>query len=233
MTLYRYNGYDAITRRIKDGWAWKDPEVLAETSPGADYTPLDSIEDVYNIGQKYYADYLQWRWAIRDKVYAEDWADLTDAEKDIAIALDIGNNSSDKVAYLMSKGDTLNEAKGKLIQAFSKTHTPTVQSCRERGEHENLYAIVPKYLSQGDSADFFRLIQELWSQYINQAIMGVNDGHAGEGLFDFIESTVGTSFENAGLEQQGFVMQNGDADASNFITELMDWFRLRKYESSI
>ena len=60
---------------------------------------------------------------------------------------------------------------------------------------------------------------------MEQAIKGINDGDVGVGLFDYIESTVGTIYENAGLASKAYPMVNGDTDEANLVYELMDIFR--------
>ena len=66
-------------------------------------------------------------------------------------------------------------------------------------------------------------MHKLFDLFKSQAIRGTDDGNAGEGLFNFLESTVGTSYENAGLEEQGYTLKTGTY--SEFITELMDVLR--------
>ena len=75
---------------------------------------------------------------------------------------------------------------------------------------------------------FFTTVENLYFGYEKQAIKGTNDGSE-TGLFDYIESTVGTVYEFAGLESKGYTMQNGDLDETNFIAAIMDVLRNGKY----
>lgn len=224
--LYVYKGFDLVTRKTKDGFSASSSNIVVSLNDqGVDYDKITSIEQIYNIAEKYCFDFLQFKYLIKYQAETKGWANLTDSEKDICIELDILDNGTEKVVYLIGKGRSQLQAVTALQDAFAYAHAKTIKATRNRAEYKNAYKIVAKYLSIVDAADFFRLIETLYNEYINQAILGTQDGQSGLGLLDFYESTPGTIYEFAGLVQQNFTMQNGDPDASNLALELSNWFR--------
>lgn len=69
----------------------------------------------------------------------------------------------------------------------------------------------------------------LYDKYINFGNEGTLEGD-GEGLFDYVESRVGTSYENAGLVNKNFT-PNGYADMSAFSVHLMDILKNGNYST--
>ena len=127
----------------------------------------------------------------------------------------------------MGKGYDLQQSQGVLIKSFATHHIKEVRSCADRSNCEQLYFVIAKYLSLDDAGDLIKISHKLFDLFKTQAIRGVNDGNAGEGLFDFLESSVGTTYETSGLKQQGYTLNTGDF--STFITELMDVLRNGNY----
>jgi hypothetical protein len=199
---------------------------------------LLTIELLHKYGNKtLQKDYLYIRQLIIELLNTKTWNNCTNAEKDIVIELHARETSKtsivangEKVTYLMSKkGKNQAQAILFLQEQFAIHHIKEIQSCTARANSKDLFTIIPKYLTILDAGDFIRTISSLFTAYLFQGVKGVNDSDAGEGLFDFIESTVGTSFETAGLREQGYVMQNGDANMDNFINALMDILRNGNY----
>jgi hypothetical protein len=177
---------------------------------------------------------MQMRERVRDIVDTVSWSGLTSTEKDIVIDLylketnkDENTSNNEKVAHLMGKGYSLPQSQGALYKAYSKHHIKEIASCAKRGNSEQLYIVISKYLSLADAGDLIKITHKLFDLYKTQGIRGINDGNAGEGLFDFLESSVGTSYETSGLEQQGYTLNTGDYNS--FITELMDVLRNGNY----
>lgn len=224
--IYVYKGFDLEKRRLKDGYSpiSNNYVVVSLDDQGVDFDKTESISQIYSM-RKYFFDFMQFKFCIRDAAEAQTWASLSDEDKDICIELDVLDNSTDKIVYLMSKGHTMIEARSILIERFGVVHHEAIRSSRNRAEYKSAYQIGANYLNTPDFADFFRLIETLYGEYVNQSIFGTTDGQGGVGILDFFESTPGTNYEFAGLAEQGFVMQNGDPDASNLVTELSNWFR--------
>lgn len=181
-------------------------------------------------------DYQQFRDYVAAAAATKTWAAMSDEEKRFLCdwyirptGTDKPTDSANKVAFLMGTGLSQAQAVEVLQDAFAKWHVEEINSCVARVNSEKFYKIIATYLSTVDAADFAEVGQNSYIKYFTQAIRGVNDSDTGEGLFDFIESTAGTSFEFAGLAQQGYTMQNGDPDMTNFITDLMDVLRNGNY----
>ena len=181
-------------------------------------------------------DYQQFRDYVADAAQTKTWNAMSGDEKRFLCDYYIRPNGTDKptdqmnkVVYLMGTGMTQPQAAEVLQDAFAKWHAEEIKACASRVNSEKFYKTIAKYLNTVDASDFAEVAQNSYIKYITQAIRGVNDSDTGEGLFDFIESTAGTSFEFAGLEAQGYTMQNGDLDMSNFIAELMDVLRNGNY----
>ena len=198
------------------------------------YNDITSIGSWYQYGDTLCSDFLQVRRRIRNIVNSVTWSGLTDSEKDIVISLYLKEDSVTestyngyKVAYLMGKGYTLTQASGILIQSYANYHVREVNACLKRANSEMLYVVIAKYLTLTDAGDLIKITHKLFDLFKSQAIRGVNEGSAGEGLFDFLESTVGTSYENSGLEEQGYTLNTGTY--TEFITELMDVLREGNY----
>lgn len=198
------------------------------------YDDITSIESWYQYGDILCTDILQKRDRIKSIVDSGTWSGLTSNEKDIVIELYIRQDGVDeatyngnKIAHLMGKGYTLDESKGILIQSYGNYHIQEVKSCSTRAKCEKLYEVIAKYLTLADAGDLIKISHKLFDLYKTQAIRGTEDGNAGEGLFNFLESTVGTSYENAGLEEQGYTLNIGTY--TDFITELMDVLRHGNY----
>lgn len=183
-------------------------------------------------------DYLQYKNFVTEVMGTKVWANLTDTEADFIInnyVREAGVTSQDdatrKVIHLMTvHGKSQSDSALYLQNAYAEFHLKEISSCFLRSQNKTLFQIIAKYLQNMDAADFTDVIEHPYYMFTTQGIRGVNDGETGEGLFDFIESTVGTSYETAGLAQQGYIMANGDPDMSNFILELMNVLRNGNYE---
>lgn len=182
-------------------------------------------------------DYLQFRTYVTEQLTLKGWSNLSNDEKYFVIdnyikedGIDPVTTNYNKIVYLMTVcGMSQPQAISHLQKVYAIHHLKEIESCLKRAQNEKLFTVIAKYLKLEDASDFTKVIALPYQMFVTQGIKGVNDGEAGEGLFDFIESTVGTSYETAGLEQQGYIMANGDPDMSNFIVELMDILRNGNY----
>lgn len=181
-------------------------------------------------------DYQQFRDYVAGAAQTKTWAAMSDDEKRFLCdwyirptGTDKPTDQTNKITFLMGLGMSQAEAAGVLQDAFAKWHVAEINSCVARVNSEQFFKVIATYLSTVDASDFAEVAQNSYIKYFSQAIRGVNDSDTGEGLFDFIESTAGTSFEFAGLAQQGYTMQNGDPDMTNFISDLMDVLRNGNY----
>ncbi len=198
------------------------------------YDDITSIESWDEYGGILCTDCLQIRDRIKYHFELVSWSGLTSPEKDIVINWylkesykDDDVSNTEKVIYLMSKGYTLPQAQGILIQAYSIYHIREVNACSKRANSAQLYVVIAKYLSLTNASDLIKITHKLFDLYKSQGIRGTLDGNAGEGLFDFLESTAGTSYETTGLQQQGYTLNTGNY--TTFISELMDVLRNGNY----
>lgn len=187
-------------------------------------------------------DYLAMRKAYCDEVLTNKttWANFSNEEKQRFIDLFLNDpnlnadpllnqqaNDQNKVIFLMGLGYSQAVAQQVLVDSYSEHHVFEIEACTARANASKSTAVVIKYLNISDARDFIETTKSLYDLYADQGIKGVNDGSVGEGLFDFIESTVGTSFEFLGLEQQGYTLKGGTW--STFKAELMDILRNGNY----
>jgi len=170
---------------------------------------------------------------IQDLANSIGWNNLSHEEKMIAIKFRAYPNSitgaATVVAYLMGVGYTQGTATELLIRQGAQDQIKLIKSCAFKGTHEKLYMILGTYLSIPDQAALNALVQTLLTKYIGKGLRGTTDGQDGlEGLYDFILGTVGTAYETVNIASQGYVMQNGDPDTTNFISDLMNWLKYQK-----
>lgn len=188
--------------------------------------------EVFTYAKRASRDYLQYKEILRNCIDSVTWANLSDSQKNECIktytkesAIDKPTDDTNKVVHLFATGQVPNgntaAASAFLVKAFASHHTIEIEATRSRIYNEKLYEIVGTYLSIPDASDFFLSVESLFIAYANEAIRGTNDGSVVAGLLDYIESTPGTAYENAGLASKMYVMQNGDADMTNFISELI------------
>lgn len=198
------------------------------------YDDITSIENWVLYGDILCTDKLQLRSRIKDKLNELTWSGLTNTEKEVVIDYYLKETSkseddanTEKVMYLLGVGYNMSQAQSRLIKSYADYHLWEISSCSKRANSEQLYVVIAKYLSLTDAGDLIKITHKLFDLYKTQGIRGINDGNAGEGLFDFLESTVGTPFETTGLLQQGYVLRIGTY--TSFIDELMDVLRNGNY----
>lgn len=183
-------------------------------------------------------DYLKARdLAQEDLVSQGGWNSLNDVDKFTIIdffvddpSLTREQNDGNKVVFLMTiKGISQTDAIKYLQRAYSKHNVKEIEACNKRANSVAIRETLLSYLSLGDIADFTRVTKDLIALYTTRGIKGVNDGISGEGLFDFIERTAGTSYATAGLEDQGYTLIAGQTYES-LKTELMEILREGNYK---
>ena len=227
-----YLGVDAGSTDLQKEWGWDFSEV----------TPvLQQIVSIVNhpmpinIGES--NDYYQFREYRRGLLDIQTWVNLTDSERDFMIklylketAISEATDATNKVTHLITTGQatTTEEARLIIVDKWAEHHLLDVESCGARAKALKLYVEIGIYLSIADASDFFTTVENLYIAFRDQAIKGTNDGSE-VGLFDYIESTVGTVYEFAGLASKGYTMQNGDLDETNFVTDIMNVLRNGKY----
>lgn len=227
-----YLGINGNSLDLQKVWGWD----FSEATP-----VLKEIVSIVNnpmpknIGES--NDYSQFREYQRSLLDATNWVSLTNSERDFMIQLNLKETVIDqaiddinKVTHLITTGQatTTEEARLVIVNKWAEHHILDISACRERAKALKLYVEIGSYLSIADATDFFTTVENLYIAFRDQAIRGTNDGSE-TGLFDYVESTVGTVYEFAGLESKGYTMQNGDPDETNFITAIMDVLRNGKY----
>lgn len=220
---------------INDGEIVDSPIISVNGS--LDLTKYDDITSMVSwdeYSDNLCTDRLQTRDRIKEILNSQGWSGSTDNDKEIVIKYYLKEtnkedsvSNTEKVMFLMGKGYTLEQAQGRLIQAYSTFHIIEINACHSRANSAKLFEVIAKYLDLSDASDLIKITHKLFDLYKTQAIRGVNDGNAGEGLFDFLESTIGTSYETTGLTQQGYTLNTGDN--TTFINELMDVLRKGNY----
>lgn len=198
------------------------------------YDDITSIESWNEYGGILCTDCLQIRDRIKYHFELVSWSGLTSAEKDIVISWylkesykDDNTSNTEKIMHLLGKGYSMPQAQGKLIQSYSEYHLREIDACAARANSGQLYTVIAKHLNLIDASDLIKITHKLFDLYKSQGIRGTLDGNAGEGLFDFLESTPGTSYETTGLQQQGYTLNTGTY--MSFVSELMDVLRNGNY----
>lgn len=187
---------------------------------------ITTVENWNKYGAFICSDYLQIRDRINDLF---DWSTATDSEKDLLIShfgydknLDSQTNDTNKASYLMSKGMSLQEAQGFLIQSYAKFHTKEKESCFKRANSEKISEVMLTFLSIEDSRDFIETTKGLLDLYSEMGIFGVNYGSAGLGIMDYIGGTLGTVYENVGLDSKGYILNYGTIeDFKNSLSDVL------------
>ena len=227
-----YLGVNAGSIDLQKNWGWDFSEV---TPVLKEVVSIVNNPMPKNIGES--NDYSQFREYQRGLLDATNWASLTNSERDFMIELNLKETVIDqatddinKVTHLITTGQatTTEEARLIIVNKWAAHHILDISACRERAKALKLYVEIGSYLSIADATDFFITVENLYIAFRDQAIRGTNDGSE-VGLFDYIESTVGTVYEFAGLASKGYTMQNGDLDETNFINGIMDVLRHGKY----
>ena len=183
-------------------------------------------------------DYSQLRSRVREQLNIKTWLLLSDEEKNFIIeinlkedALSSSQDAANKIQHLIQAGlCTDNEsARLYLVECWSEHHIREIEACRSRATTPKIHAVVMKYISIVDASDFFFTVDTLFSAFEKQGIKGITEGHPNVGLFDYIESTIGTVYEFAGLKSKGYSMLTGDLDETNLIADLMGILRDGEY----
>ena len=182
-------------------------------------------------------DYYQLRSFVNEQLDIKTWVNLSNDERDFIISMNLKETSFDedsynvlKVTHVLTTGQagSVEDARLLLVDNWSSHHLLDVESCRIRANSKKAFDVVGKYLSFPDATDFFETTEGLYIGYILQGIKGTDD-NTEIGWFNYIESTVGTVYEFAGLSSKGYTMQNGDLDEANLISDLMDVLRNGNY----
>jgi len=185
---------------------------------------ITSIENWVAYGDLLCNDYLQIRDRITDLF---SWGTASTVEKDIAIEYfvsdpneDATTNDINKIMHLTGNGLSQQSAQTYLINCYASFHTKEKESCRSRSESERVTQVIITYLTISDARDFRDTIDGLLGMF-QEGVIGVDYGQAGVGLIDYIDGTIGTVYEFAGLSQKGYVL-NGGAPLSMLVDDLKD-----------
>ena len=188
-------------------------------------------------GRRLCTDYYQFRTLLNEQLDVKTWAGCSDAEKDLIIKINVkesaiseATDGTNKVTYLITSGQAADAESARLflVDAWAYHHILDVDACGSRSVSLKLYEVMGRYLTKADSTDFFTTVENLYFAFEKQAIKGSLDGSE-VAVFDYIESTPGTVYKFTGLESKGDTMQNGDADMSNFVVDIMDILRKGNY----
>ncbi|PCI96660.1 MAG: hypothetical protein COB15_09740 [Flavobacteriales bacterium] len=224
-----YLGVNADGVNLTKSWGWD----FSEGTPELKEIVL-IVNNPMPVALNGSKDYYQFREYQRTILDTKTWANLSSEERDFMIklylketALDDATDALNKVTHLISTGQAgdAESARTVLVDNWASHHILEIESCQARATSKALYNVIGKYLTLSDATDFFITVENLYLAYRDQAIKGINDGPE-VGLFDYVESTPGTVYEFAGLSTSKlYVMQNGDADMTNFVIDLMNILR--------
>ena len=203
---------------------------------------LDKTNDLLawkESGEQATSDFLQFQSYVEEVADGLLWSSLTNEEKEFLIDYYLKANTTtreadnlQKITYLITtKGMTQAQAEDYLRQSWANYHIKEIESCKRRSESKEVYLVISTYLSFQEASDFVRTIETPLYMYATQGIRGIEEGNTIEGLFDFIQSTPGTIYETAGLNEQGYTMLTGDTDVTNFKADLLNVLRLGNYAS--
>jgi hypothetical protein len=220
---------------IEDNQSLPAVQFLEDSDPSpTGFTITTDLEEYYNYGISATTDFLQLRRYMLEIVNSKTWTGLSSVEKHRAIHCYLKETSktrdesqTEKITFLLSEGDTMEEAINKLTDAFAKFQVANIQSSVQRANSTALYKLIATYLLIQDATDFYKKASSLFLDYKNEGIRGIAYGDEGEGLLDYIESTVGTSFENNGLEEEAYTLKTGSYN--DFIVGLQDVLIKGKY----
>jgi hypothetical protein len=206
-----------------------NPDYIAVSGTTLDTTLYDDITSIENwdkYGELACTDYFQIRDNIIDIMTDLRWSGLTSNEKYIAIKyyarekdVDINTSDTDKVMFLMGEGYSYDDAVAYVKKSYVIHREKLIESCMSRANSHKLIEVVSTYLDLNDASDLINVTYKLFELYKTQAIFGISGGDGQEGIFDFVLSYPGTSFEFSGLEQQNYTLKTGTWD--DFKTDIM------------
>lgn len=170
------------------------PRFKVVASKTAGYTDISSIENFYKFGSLAGEDYKKVRSEIKNLYISLGWNSLRDKEKDICSRLFISTKSERDQIFSLSVQKELG-----LIW-----HKNSVDCRMDRYN----YVVVEIFteLSSLESVEVMNDIVTnfLAEKYVYYGLEGTLENNK-EGLFDYLEARVGTSYENTGLASKGFI----------------------------
>jgi hypothetical protein len=172
------------------------------------YANVSSIVNWDKFGEAAATDYMVVRFEIRTMCRDKGWANLTDAEKDLAIKHYISDNPTDAVTYLMGKGYSQAQAQGFVLMSWHKYHAKLLEACAQR-----LYYIkfaVPQYLSLTDAEKLFDFARDVIYDFTQLGRFGIEIGDKKSGILDYLMST--NDFAGKGMEESGLTLTQGTWD---------------------
>lgn len=213
--------------------------LLEDSAPAPEgYSDKSQFFDCWErYGEALCTDYNQFRDFVGEQLGIKTWDNLTYDERDFIIKLNVWETTgtkdeynAKKIAHILERGyaSDLVSAKAYLTSHWARHHILDVKACVSRAESAKLFEVVGKYLSIDDAEDLFATTSNLYLKFIKQAVKGTLDDSP-LGWFDYLENTPGTVYEFAGLTSKGYVMQNGDPDETNFISDIMGVLRHGNY----
>lgn len=210
-----FDGNTAYTEQELNGNA---AYVAADNNPSvSDYDDITSIENWEQHGKKVVNDYKAIRDQIKEEVIAIGFENLTQNEKLIAATHKIGTHAQ----RLAALGGDIN-----LLVALGAQYHGRVFECRQirmawavSCVHNHLEHIIEGGYTAPEII-LSSIPQGFIDAWVSNGLGGVCDGDNAEGLFDYINNTVGTSFENTGLRSKTWTPE-GLVDMNAFCDKLM------------
>lgn len=216
--LYKNNGYNIIDKTLV---GLKPPLIYALSNTDLDYTEITSINEMYLFLSEFQYDNLFIQDRIRELFTVLSWESISNTDKNVLINVSVGDNNTEKVAYLIQLGKTEQEALGILKEKWSVNYDLNKQACSLRFNSTALNLVISKYLTLSDAEDLEHTTVNLISSYL-RGIRGVVHRGSTYGLLDYFNSTHGTIYNENGLrENKSYVMQNGDANMDNLVSDIL------------
>jgi len=173
-------------------------------------------------------DYEQLRTRVIEQLDIKTWANLSVAEKDYCVAIDVKktsvNDSTDetnKTTHIVAQGQAADTDAAKVYLAgkWAESKVKQSQACADRVNSKMFLCEIRTYLSNADADDFF---VTTFSQFFMFKEQGVS-----KQLFDYIQSQ--GDYASTGLASKSYTMQNGDSDETNFIAAMLAVLKDGKY----
>ncbi len=212
------------TESIYEITGWKPSETLvspyikSSTVVDAGYKDFSSIFNWRHYGMKSNRDYKFIRARIQELYVSIGWSNLSTEEKEICcqyfVVLQVNQDEIYTIEEQIKFGETF--------------HKKSVECRRHRSNKTSteIYNRLQK-VEADEIIDDMYTSTNLLNKYIEFGREGTVEGDP-EGAFDYLESRVGTSYENTGFKNKSFV-PSGMADMPEFSVYLMNILKTGDY----
>lgn len=194
---------------------------------------LDNINDLWIVQDIYSAnviDYKKYRSFLKVHAYTNTFASLSQYDKNVCAQEFAAVRSDRNTVYSLEDQIKYGYRFHKRsVDARQKRIEKTVSLIYNRVQIEDGKQIVNDVLN-GVSGSSSNALQK----YKEFGIEGLNEGDLlGDGLFDYIESRVSSSYSGSGLLDKNFIMLDGDYSIESMSNDIMDILKNGNYNPSV